>query len=283
MTGADRIANELLVLPDRRAEVEEVALATVTRPERTGVLALAGSSGRIDAQRARVLAGSGATVLALRWFGGPGQQPGPYDVPLELFSAALDRLAEHADRLVVLGTSFGAEAALLVAAAEPRVSACVAFAPSSVVWAGVDDTGGQTSHWTRGGEPLPFVPFVEDWVTDADPPAYRGLYEASLAAAPARAATAAIPVERIAGDVLLVAGGDDKVWPAVDFAEHISARRAAHGLATTLVADPAAGHRTVLPGEQPVAAGQSMARGGTAEADAALGAACWPHLQALLR
>lgn len=269
MTGADEAANELLVLPEH--------------PSGVGVVVLAGSSGRIDAQRARVLAGEGAAALSVRWFGGPGQQPGPYDVPLELFSAALDRLSDHSDRLVVLGTSFGAEAALLVATSDPRVAACVAFAPSSVVWAGVDDTGRQTSHWSSGGEPLPFVPFVEDWVPDTDPPAFRGVYEASLAAARSRAATAAIPVERISGDLLLVAGGDDQVWPAVDFSERIVSRRAAHGLGTTLVTDAAAGHRTVLPGEQPVVAGRSMARGGTPEADVALGRACWPHLRALLR
>lgn len=38
-----------------------------------GVLVLAGSSGRIERERARILAQQGVTALAIRWFGGPGQ------------------------------------------------------------------------------------------------------------------------------------------------------------------------------------------------------------------
>jgi hypothetical protein len=62
-----------------------------------------------------------------------------------------------------------------------------------------------------------------------------------------------IPVENI-DHVLLVAGGDDQVWPALSMSESIKARRAAHGLETTLVSDPEAGHRTVLPGEPNIVA-----------------------------
>jgi len=246
------------------------------------VLLLAGSSGRIDEDRARLLAAQGATVWAIRWFGGPGQQPAPYDVALELFTGALDRLAGEGERLVVVGTSFGAEGALLTAAYDDRVAGCVAFAPSSVVWTGYDGDRA-TSHWTRAGVALPHVPFLPDWEPDTDPPAYRGLYAASLAAAPEAVRAATIPVERIRGDLVLVAGGDDQVWPSVDLARAIADRRERHGLETTLVTHRQAGHRAVLPGERPVAGGQVMRRGGTPEADAALGAAAWPHLLRVLR
>ena len=74
---------------------------------------------------------------------------------------------------------------------------------------------------------------------DSEPPAYRGWYEESLAAArPDVLRDAKIPVELIGGRVVLVAGGDDQVWPAVDFANAIAARREQHGLATQIVADP---------------------------------------------
>jgi hypothetical protein len=47
---------------------------------------------------------------------------------------------------------------------------------------------------------------------------------------------------------------------------------------------PAAGHRVLLPGELPlVEEAPSLARGGTPEADAALGRATWHELLALLR
>jgi alpha-beta hydrolase superfamily lysophospholipase len=244
----------------------------------TGVLLLAGSSGRVDAQRAAVLARQGATVLAIRWFGGPCQQPGPYDVPLELFTDALDLLAPECDRFAVMGTSFGAEACLIVASLDDRVAATVAFAPSAHVWSGYGDDR-WTSHWTWRGEPLPAVPFLPEWEPDSDPPAYRGLYAASLAAAdPATVAAATIPVERIAGSLVLVAGGDDQVWPAADFAASITARRDLHGLATVVVTHPDAGHLTLLPGEPVVEAGQQMQRGGTVEADRLLGELAWPAI-----
>ena len=82
--------------------------------------------------------------------------------------------------------------------------------------------------------------------------------------------------------LLLVAGGDDKVWPSVAMAEAIRRRRASRGLATTLVSDPEAGHRAVLPGELPAGGGVVMQRGGTDEADRRLGSAAWAELEALL-
>ena len=248
----------------------------------TGVLVLGGSSGRIDGDRARLLSTCGALAESIRWFGGPGQSPGPFDVPLETFQARVELLARECDRVVVVGTSFGAEAALVTAAHTPRVDAVAAFAPSDVVWAGVTPEGRQTSHWTLGGEPLPFVPFDEAAEPEGDPPSFLPVYEQSRAARPDAVVTAAIAVERV-GEVLCVAGGDDRVWPSVAHAEAVREHRARHGLATTVVVDPAAGHRAVLPGEPVVTAGARMARGGAEEADRRLGAAAWPALAAQLR
>ncbi|MEO7061875.1 MAG: acyl-CoA thioester hydrolase/BAAT C-terminal domain-containing protein [Lapillicoccus sp.] len=260
------------------------------RPEHpcgTGVLVLAGSSGRVDDERARLLSEHGAMAMSIRWFGGEGQQPGPYEVPLEAFTECLDSLAGACERVAVVGTSFGAEAALLLAARDPRVAAVVGFAPSSVVWAGVapDGPGGeprQTSHWTADGVPLPFVPFDERWEPDTDPPAFRSLYATSLATRPDLAAAAAIPVEDTTASVVLVAGGDDQVWPSADFAATIAARRRGYGLDTVVISHPGAGHRTVLPGESPLVAGLVMARGGTPEADAELGLDAWSAVCAAL-
>lgn len=248
----------------------------------TGVLVLSGSSGVPEEERARVLTEAGASAIALPWFGAEGLQPGPFDVPLELFVEALDRLAVTCDRLAILGTSFGAEAALLVAVHDPRVDAVVGIAPSPVVWAGIDtrsDPPRETSHWTLGGHPVPFVPFDPDWRPDTEPPAYRSLYASSLALATPEAW---IPVERIHGEVVLVGGEDDQVWPGADFARLVASRRAEYGRPTTVVTHPRAGHRVLLPGERPVRRGQAMARGGSDEADAELGAAVWPALVAAI-
>ena len=137
----------------------------------------------------------------------------------------VDELARTCDRVLVLGTSFGAEAALLTGARSCQVSAVVAFAPSDVVWAGIRPDGAATSHWTLGGKTLPWVPLDETWEPAGDVPAFVGLFEASRQRFPQRLDAAAIPVEQI-NQVLLVAGGDDQVWPAVSMSEAIKARRA---------------------------------------------------------
>src|SRR5579875_359145 len=127
LTGPDG----LLVIPEKQCG--------------TAVLTISGSSGRIEDDRARVLAAHGALAMSIRWFGGPGQPSGPRLVPLETFTDALDRLAPECEWLVIAGTSFGAEAALLVAAQDERVDGCIGFAPSAYVWSYVGPDGLQVS------------------------------------------------------------------------------------------------------------------------------------------
>ncbi|KRB77001.1 hypothetical protein ASE01_09560 [Nocardioides sp. Root190] len=248
---------------------------------RTGALVLAGSSGRVDEARVEVLTAAGVVAESMRWFGGPGQHAGPWEIPLEGFLERVADLKRRCDRVVVVGTSFGAEAALLTGAHSDDVDAVVAFAPSDLVWAGVTGGGRVTSHWTLDGTPLPFVPFDETWVAAEEPPAFRDLYARSRERFADLVPDATIPVERI-NDLLLVAGGDDRVWPALDHARAISARRTTAGLVTTIVTDAEAGHRTVLPGEPVVSGGVRMQRGGTEIADRRLGEACWPQVLATM-
>lgn len=56
------------------------------------------------------------------------------------------------------------------------------------------------------------------------------------------------------------------------------------GLVPMSLPSPAdAGHRVVFPGENRPAGGITMARGGTPEADEALGREAWPHILRALR
>ena len=242
----------------------------------TGVLVLSGSSGRVEEDRCRVLAGLGATAASYRWFGETVDR-----VPLESFEEPLAMLHERCDRLVVLGTSKGAEAALLLGAVHPEIDAVVAISAPDVVWAALSQDRPQRSSFTRGGEQLSFVPYDDGWEADTDPVEFVGMYEQSLETYADRVPAARIPVERVTGEVVLVAGGDDRLWPSCDFAERIVDRRAAAGLPTELVSHPRAGHRVALPGEPPPAPSH-LVHGGTPEADAALGVLVWPHLEELL-
>ncbi|MGW4696521.1 acyl-CoA thioester hydrolase/BAAT C-terminal domain-containing protein [Kitasatospora cineracea] len=253
-----------------------------------GVVVLSGSSGRVEAARARVLARAGFDALTIRWFGGPGQPPGVCEVPLETFTAAVDLFrADGLRRVGLLGTSKGAEAAMLTAVRDPRVDAVVALAPTSLVWrnagAGLDGADRpDRSSWTWRGRPLPFVPMDGSW-TSAEPAgvpvAIRGWYEQSERTFAADVPAARIPVERARAELLLVAGGADAMWPSLPYAERLrERRRAADGARTVLVGDPAAGHRVVFPGEVPPPPSTVFDHGGTPAAAARLGAAAWPHL-----
>ncbi|MGY0232031.1 acyl-CoA thioester hydrolase/BAAT C-terminal domain-containing protein [Longispora urticae] len=253
-----------------------------------GVLVLAGSSGRVDSERCRVLAREGLTALSIRWFGGGGQPPGICELPLETFVAAVDLLrARGAERIGALGVSKGAEAVLLLAVRDPRVQAVVALSPTSVAWANVGPgadgvTYPYRSSWTWRGEPVPFVPYDEDWGSGGAPVAYRAHYEASLRTFPEAARAAVIPIEESAAEIVLVAGGDDQMWPSVVFARELAARRASAGRPARSVTSPDAGHRVRLPGEGPSGPPGRFVYGGTAEADAALGAEAWPVILAAL-
>ena len=246
-----------------------------------GVLVLAGSSGRIDSGRAQLFGEHGCIAESIRWFGGPGQNAGPWEIPIELFLDRIEDLKRDCDRVYVVGSSFGAEAALLAAVHSRSVAGVVAFAPTDVVWAG-DDNGRATSHWTYSGRPLAFVPL--DWAghdPNQHPPRLRPLYESSRVRFADRVVDATIAVERIA-EVILVAGGDDQVWPSCEQAARIADRRSAHGLHTTIVSTPYAGHRTILPGEGVISNGALMQRGGNEAADRQLGREAWRAVTALL-
>jgi len=271
--------------------MEHALALPANSPARCAVLVLSGSSGRIETDRVRLLARHGAAALSFRWFGAPDQPPGICEVALETFGPALDRLASLSSEVAVLGISKGAEAALLLAGRDPRITAVAALSPTSVVWANVGpgrdgQDRPQRSSWTEHGKPLPFVPYDDEWQADATtgPPAFLRRYEQSLRKFPARAEEAAIAVERIGGRVLLTAGGDDQVWPAEWFAERIAARRAAHGRTTEVFTDSAAGHRISFPGEAELpAASRPIAHGGSRQADTAFGSRVWPALLDLLR
>jgi hypothetical protein len=252
---------------------------------RSSVLVLAGSSGRVDADRARLLARAGAVAMAVQWFGGDDQPSGICEIALEQFLPHLDALHEAHPNLVVLGTSKGAEAALLLGCRDARIRMTVALSPSSVVWAnlgaGVDGHDRPyRSCWTWAGKPLPFVPYDSAWTPPDDRPlAYRGLYEQSLRSFSNATPGTCIPVEEIAGKVVLSAGADDQVWPSDLFAEQIVCRRARQGLTAELLQHPGAGHRLILPGEVPASGGAAISRGGTVEADTALGEQVWQRLR----
>lgn len=250
----------------------------------TGLIVLSGSSGRVEHERAALFAAQGIAARPLRWFGGPGQPPGICEVSLETFTVAVDELvSQGVQRIGVLGVSKGAEAALVTAVRDPRIDVVVAISPTAYVWSNVGDGfDGRNrpfrSSWTWQNQPLPFVPMDESWNGGPEPVALRGWYEVSERTYAALLPAASIAVETMRADLVLVAGGDDQMWPSLPYATRLAERRPS----ATLITHPQAGHRPRFPGEAPAASSARFRYGGTPIADALLGAQAWPVILAAL-
>jgi dienelactone hydrolase len=195
---------------------------------RPAILIFGGSEGGLAvANLARLLASHGYPTLALAYFHAPGLPASLARIPLEYFARAARWLRRTAAEpsagtasgetgsrpLVAWGFSRGSEAALLLGVHFPGlVSAVIAGSPSSVTNEAFSSSSalppGEAA-WTLGGRPLPV----------ASPPG-----DPRSAANPA----AVIPVGRIRGPVLLLAGADDQLWPSPGYARAIMAALAAH-------------------------------------------------------
>jgi acetyl esterase/lipase len=247
-----------------------------------GIVVLSGSSGRVDVQRASLFASLGITALALRWFGGEGQTPGICEIPLETFDSAIDELRQRGcQHIAIIGTSKGAEAALLVAARDDRVEMVIAISPTSVVWGNIGPGSDgvawpERCSWTWKNEPFAFVPADPSWVKEYKDGlvSHRGLFEHCLTRFASYIPAAAIPVEQIDAKVVLIAGGSDALWPSEAFARSILRRRQMFGKDAELVYDADAGHRLLLPGET-TPRSSLHAHGGSDEADERLGRSAW--------
>lgn len=188
-----------------------------------GVVVLHGSAGNDLYAWSRRLATHGYATLTLKYVDADGLPETLDDVPLEYFDRAVEWFAGRenvvGDRIGFVGISRGVEAALLTAVNYDGSSAVVGYGGSGIASFGIDRLGGSAAEglvdpagweaaWTRDGEPVATAEEVESAVrapNPDDPEALGG---------------AGIPVEDVEGPVLLHAGRDDRLWPAVAYSEY---------------------------------------------------------------
>ena len=201
---------------------------------RPAVIVLPGSQGGLPgpASFAGGLASRGYVVLALGYFNVEGLPPLLQNIPLEYFATAVDWLKAQPSvdpaRIGVLGTSRGGELALLLGATYPSMfRVVVANVPSNVVWPSLS-TDEDVPAWTLNGKPVPGVPGT---ITSADLALSGRDRFLKRMQDPGVLARAEIPVERIAGPVLLFSGKDDQLWPSDVFAARVVERLQAHHFA----------------------------------------------------
>ena len=262
-------------------------------PARTpaaGVLVLGGSEGGYPDDLAAILASNGYAALSLAYFGVDDLPRELAEIPLEYFERALAWLGANPavipDRIAIVGTSKGAEAALLVASRVSGVKAVVAYAPSSVAWFCICQNP-RPSWSVEGKEVVAVPPGTDPSYRPAQGEAIRPVvnYLYRLRRMPRGAV---IPVERIAAPLLLVAGDHDQLWPSLLMARAIMERRAKRGrhASDELLVYPGAGHligKTYLPAGSTLIAGGRIETGGTPRANASAQADAWPRVLAFLR
>lgn len=262
-----------------------------------GLIVLNGSEGGLEPDTAAVLARHGYCTLALAYFGIDGLPKYLGNIPIDVVERArkflVSRPEVDRDRIGVVGFSKGAELALLAASHFSSLKAVVAYAPSSVVFSGITPSNVVESSWTYQGKALPFadghVPKALDQKIDhafaeRKPVAFTPWYIAKLDGATPESR---IAVEQIRGPVLLVAGGDDQLWPSSMMAKQIIARLRSHRHHYTdeLLVYPKAGHAIdypFVPTRHTVTAGPLLL-GGTAAANAHADVDSWAHVLEFLR
>ena len=259
--------------------------AAAAKGKRPAILLIGGSEGGLaagDGGPIKALTAEGFDVLYLCYFGCPGTPPRLVAVPLETFERGLAFLRAQAGvdgrRIAVVGGSKGAEAALLLATRDPKLKAVVAAMPSSVVWPGIAASATLEPSWTERGAPVADLPYA--FAAYAKGGIF-GLYSEALPTL-AQHPEAAIPVERIAGPVLLICGEADSLWPSCRMADQIAERLKAHARpAAVILRYQDAGHAVFGPpvsGPHPWLA----SLGGSADGNNAARADAWPKLVAFL-
>ncbi len=280
----------LQALQAERVVAEQVLTLVITRPDvqqravepfpgavyahlpgdarRPALLLLGGSEGgTLITRDAALWASRGYAVLALPYYSPPRFGPqGPMppelptlpaafaDIPVQRLQAARDWLAAQpqvdAARLGVIGTSKGAEFALLAATRMPWIRAVAAIVPSDVVWEGwgPDIAEGTRASFAWQGQPYAFVPYsglqaeFAGFATGAEVRLRRPHDRGRAAAGAERLAAARIPVETITAPVLVAGAHDDQVWDSGGMAENIAAARRRAGRDTELLVFHEAGH-----------------------------------------
>ncbi|MEG1152411.1 MAG: acyl-CoA thioester hydrolase/BAAT C-terminal domain-containing protein [Oscillospiraceae bacterium] len=182
-------------------------------------------------ERALECAAEGYEVMSFFYFGKLRQTDYLSEVPLEYFQTILEYAKKNCtstDIITVIGSSKGAEMALLLQNYYPEITNLVLYSPSSHVFEGLGIE--TTSSWSYKGEPVPYVDFrssslmsrVELMSSDLFYTNYslRSRYSTSLKNSD-NADAAKIKTDNLKGKILLFAGEDDQYWDSAAMAREI--------------------------------------------------------------
>lgn len=213
--------------------------ARAYRPDADGrhptVVVLGGSEGGLPSFQAAWFSTFGFVGVAVGYFGLPGLPGSLLEVDVQSVGRALEQIKTQPyvdpEKIVLWGGSRGSELALMAGSRFDGVVGVIAEAPSGLRWASVNDPDAPA--WTLDGVGLPFMPYDPKaapepvmgpngkvaWATTP-------MFLDNMAFATEEQTEAAtIEVENIDGPLLLLAGGDDQMWPSCALSEVATQRR----------------------------------------------------------
>lgn len=175
----------------------------------------------------------GYAVLAIGYFNSEGTPDNLDRISLNAIRDMILRIARHpkidGSRIGLIGGSRGGELVLNLASRFSDFRAVVAMSASHVSFPAIT-WAANTSSWMFDGQEVPYVPAPFKTIF----PALKGdLYTAHsmMLEDEAEVKKAEIPVENIAGAVLLLSGTGDEQWPATEMSDQIVRRLQAHHFA----------------------------------------------------
>lgn len=251
---------DLLVEEINEGLVQGYHLRANQKSQNGAIIIFGGSEGGCNYEKAEILAAHGFEVLALFIFGKPNLPKELKEVPLEIFveaMAIIKQTFQSPTPLIVIGESKGAELALLLGSIySEEIDKIVGIVPSSYVFYGLGNMDHEASSWSRNGVPIPYVslmrlrksfhfstvfPFATYLFKTIrkKPVSFRRLYELCVKLSDQQE-DARIKIEDFKGDLLLIAGEQDLLWPSDQMVKEIQKSR--QPLPTEVIIYEKAGH-----------------------------------------
>ncbi len=202
------------------------------KTEKGVIVTFGGSEGSPAYYEAVSFAKGGYEVLSLFSFGMPNQKARLSKIPLDFFDEVLDYIHQNiaeSTPLTLYGGSKGAELILNLVNYYPEIDHLILMAPSAYTFNGLDYDN-LASSWTYKGEELPYISTMQAGFTDyigfligmvtGAPTSYEALYRTAIENT-SDAETKKILRKAVDVDMLIFAGGQDRMWPSALMAETI--------------------------------------------------------------
>jgi len=190
------------------------------------IIDLTGSGGGKSESRAALLASHGYASLALAYFGSESLPKTLTNIPLEYFKNAIEFL-QHQDevdpeKIGVISGSRGGELALLLGTTYPEIKCVIGYVPSIYRCPGAAGPA-----WILNDKPLPFISSsgdekamaeIQKSIVSGESTSFLPMFT-SIINDPEAIKGTEIPIENINGNILLISGQDDQLWPSSSMSE----------------------------------------------------------------